>query len=295
LNNKFRGGLLLVIGFMLIVMGITAAYLLTREGGVLSKLTTKPTPVNVITNQVVAVNRDMKLGDLINLEDVKIISVPVDVMPRDSLVDTNAAVGKFLKTDMIQGEMLLSHNLADPTNVNKDLAFALTDEQVLMAISIDDVMTKESVIKRGDIIDVFVTITETVDNVATTTTDGNVTAEDQTTTQNPGDKVPRSFTFDAFQKTNVTGIVMDVITDNSNKTNVEALSKNEGDVPRQNTIIRAYLLALSPQDALVLKHLKDSGAIFDLVLRSPTSLVPFELTPVTQEYIVEFYSLQILK
>jgi pilus assembly protein CpaB len=60
-------------------------------------------------------------------------------------------------------------------------------------------------------------------------------------------------------------------------------------------VVRAYLLALNPQDALVLKHLKDNGGVFDLVLRSPTSTQSFDLTPVTQEYIVELYGLEILK
>jgi hypothetical protein len=64
--------------------------------------------------------------------------------------------------------------------------------------------------------------------------------------------------------------------------------------PAPETRIRAYLLALNPQDALILKHLKDIGAIFDFVLRAPTSTVQFELTSVTEEYIIEFYGLEIL-
>jgi len=64
--------------------------------------------------------------------------------------------------------------------------------------------------------------------------------------------------------------------------------------PPPKTRTRAYLLALPPQDALILKHLKDTGATFDIVLRAPTSTVQFELTPVTDEYIVEYYGLEIL-
>ena len=54
----------------------------------------------------------------------------------------------------------------------------------------------------------------------------------------------------------------------------------------------ALLLALDPQDALVLKHLKDTGAIFDLVLRSPTSNLLFDLEPVTDEYLIDLYGLE---
>jgi hypothetical protein len=67
-----------------------------------------------------------------------------------------------------------------------------------------------------------------------------------------------------------------------------------GVAPPPDTRIRAYLLALNPQDALILKHLKDTEAIFDIVLRAPTSTAQFDLTPDTEEYIIEYYGLAIL-
>jgi len=42
----------------------------------------------------------------------------------------------------------------------------------------------------------------------------------------------------------------------------------------------------------VLKHLKDSGAIFDFVLRSPTSNLLFELEPVTEDYLIDLFGLE---
>jgi hypothetical protein len=51
---------------------------------------------------------------------------------------------------------------------------------------------------------------------------------------------------------------------------------------------------LDPQDALILKHLKDIGAIFDIVVRAPTSTVQFELDTVTDKFLVELYNLDIL-
>jgi hypothetical protein len=59
--------------------------------------------------------------------------------------------------------------------------------------------------------------------------------------------------------------------------------------------VKAYLLALNPQDALVLKNMRDEGAIFDIVLRSPTSNVLFDVSPVTVEYLLQRYELQIPK
>ena len=59
--------------------------------------------------------------------------------------------------------------------------------------------------------------------------------------------------------------------------------------------VKAYLLALFPQDALVLKHLKDIGANFDFVLRSPTSTDVFDLTPINSDYLMDLYELEIPK
>jgi hypothetical protein len=59
--------------------------------------------------------------------------------------------------------------------------------------------------------------------------------------------------------------------------------------------LKAYLLVVSPQDALVLKHLQDAGAEFDLVLRAPTSKEFFELNPVTSDYLNDLYQLKIEK
>ena len=60
--------------------------------------------------------------------------------------------------------------------------------------------------------------------------------------------------------------------------------------PTQITVL-GYLLALDPQDALVLKNLKDAGALFDVVLRNPLSETEFDLTPVTIDYLIERYNL----
>ena len=313
MNNRLRGILLLFIGLGLIAIGLVAVFLLTSKSGFISALSPQPQPTAVqplvVKSKVVAVKIDKKLGDLINPGDVSIIDVPSDLLPRDAVLRTEDAVGKYAKADLVQGELLLGHDLADPTNVNHDLAFALADDHVLMAITVADTMTKESVIQRGDIVDLFVTLSEQVDansapassggTSGTGGTSGGTTGTTGTTgTDNTTPKTTRAFTFDAFQKLGITAMVMDVIQTNQQQTPVQQAAGQVAPTPtpsRAQTTVRAYLLAMKPQDALVLKHLKDSGALFDLVLRAPTSTAAFDLTPVTQEYIVELYRLQVLK
>jgi pilus assembly protein CpaB len=238
----------------------------------------------VVKMQVVVVTRDLFLGEQLKTEDVKTVELPVEFAPRDAISNTDEAVGKFIKTDLVTGEMVLAHNLASPTNSNHDLSFILSDNHVLMAFPAGDLMSRNSIIQRGDIIDIFATFKETIktvpDNTTTTTTTG--------TTELP---VERTFTVDAFQKVSITALVLEIIDQQSS-----TLLKGEtGDqATAVSTKTNSYLLALDPQDALVLKHLKDTDATFDFVLRAPTSTVKFELTPVTEEYIIEFYGLEIL-
>jgi pilus assembly protein CpaB len=276
LNDRTRGILLLLVGLVLIAAGVVAVFLLTQQ---VVTPRAAPTAVPVVKSPVVIVTHDISLGALLKAEDLSILEVPAETVPRDAMTSIDEAAGKYVKTELVQGEMVLLHNLANPTNINHDLAYTLSEDHVLMAISFSDTMTSMGIIQRGDIIDIFVTRT---DMVQPTPAPGEPTPE-------PGKgKVPKLFTFDANQKMSVTAMVMDVVV--SGEQNAEATP-----TPGQTKyVIHSYLLAMNPQDALVLKHLKDTGAQFDLVIRAPTSTKKFDLTPITEEYIVELYGLEIL-
>lgn len=286
--NKTKAILIIMAGIFLVAIGVFASLLLIQ------RLQTDQAPgpqvieVETIQTDVVIVTRDMFLGDRISQNDVDRISVPVEVAPRTALADPEDVIGKILKADLVQGQMVLSHNLADPTNINQDLSFILSDEHVLLAFPADDLMSSENMVQRGDIIDIFASITYDIEITGTVTTEAG--EEEQT------DSFTRTYTMDTLQRVDVTALVVDVIETEEENQGGGLLGTGqtaEGD-PTRIVNTRAYLLALRPQDALILKHLKDTGAIFDIVLRSPTSTVEFELTPVTEQFIIEFYGLEIL-
>lgn len=281
MSNKTKAIFIIIVGLILVAVGVFASVLLTRR----FQGNQSPAAVNETTvkTSVAVVTRDLFLGDLIAETDVKLVDVPVEIAPRDTIAVLDQAVGKIIKTDLVQGEMLLSHNLADPTSKIKDLGFILSEDHVLMAFPGDDLMSRESMIQRGDIVDIFATFTEKVK--ATNDTSAPIPAA----TQEPETK---TFTVDTLQKVSVTALVLEVI-EQDNKSAPITKDATQA-APAAQTRIRAYLLALNPQDALILKHLKDTNAIFDIVLRAPTSTAQFDLTPVTEQYIIEFYGLEIL-
>jgi hypothetical protein len=151
------------------------------------------------------------------------------------------------------------------------------------------------VLQTGDVIDLFVTMPYEV----------KVVKPDDVGIVNPDEEadtyVTYLMTFDAIQHLRLTALVVEIIYEQQDQTAQPSIATAGGIIqptptpvptPKPSEVrVLAYLLALDPQDALVLKNLIDGGAIFDLVLRNPLSDQDFELTPVTLEYLVERFNL----
>jgi Flp pilus assembly protein CpaB len=280
--NKTKIIFIVFAGVALVVIGVIASFSLIQRLQADQAPISSVEEVTVRTN-VVVTTRDLKLGDRVDQGDVEVASVPVEIAPRTAIADTQDVIGKIIKTDLIQGEMILAHNLADPTNNINDLSFILSDDHVLMAFPATDLMTRENLLQRGDIVDIFATFKQEFRMFGAVTATGEASPETET----------RTFTVDAMQRVGVTALVLEVLEQGESKTGIiQDQTGQTTSLPPTRT--RALLLALNPRDALILKHLKDIDAIFDIVLRAPTSTQQFGLAPISQEFIVEFYGLGVL-
>jgi Flp pilus assembly protein CpaB len=268
------------VGVGLVGLGILAINRVLRQS---FTPPVQPTPVLEATTEIIITTHDLSVGTVLNREDVQIATVPVSLIPRDVLLTIESAMGKIAMVHLIAGEMVLQHHLADPTNVSHDVGYTIADDQVLMAFPSTDLMSTLGVLQRGDNVDIFASMTFEVSPTNTIPSIGGTTGEQQT--------ISRLFTFDVFQRVQISAIVADVVAESGSSTSVQG-----GAQPTPNPAnikIKAYLLALNAQDALVLKNLRDAGAIFDIVLRSPTSNELFDVNPVTVEYLLQRYQLQI--
>lgn len=279
MNRRVLIGILIaVVGIGLIGLGILAINGVVRQS---LAPPAQPTPVVEATTNILITTHDLAVGAVLNREDVQLATIPVSLVPRDALLTIESAMGKITMVHLITGEMVLQHHLADPTNVSHDIGYILTDNQVLMAFPASDLMSGLGVLQRGDNVDIFATMTMEVSPTVTTAGIGTTTEGQQ--------PISRLFTFDAFQRIQITAIVADVIAESSPTVVGEPQpTPNPADIR-----VRAYLLALDAQDALVLKNMRDVGANFDFVLRSPTSNQLFEVSPVTEEYLIQRFELQI--
>ena len=246
-----------------------------------------PTPAPPLTENVVVATHDLSLGSVLSEADMRELEVPLGLAPRGALTQISEGIGRMITQDIVGGEMMMSQHLADPTNKHRDLAFILEDNEVLMAFPVVDLMGQLEMLARGDIVDILITMDHEV----------QIPEEGVTLTLETPEPETKTFTLDAMQRVEITATIIDVAQTSQPNQAAQVVNEEGTPVPtptpspsQRNTV--ALLLALDPQDALVLKHLKDTGAIFDLVLRSPTSNLVFELDPVTPEYLIDLFGLE---
>ena len=292
MNRRLRTGIIIaVVGIAMIAIGLFVLGRLVRDS--LAPLPA-PTPIPVTTEKVLITTHDIAIGSLLSADDVVQVDMPIELRPRDALKDVAEAVGRMVKVNLVANELVLGHHLADPTNASHDLAFVIGDNQVLVAFPSGDLMSGLGVLQPGDNVDILVSINQTVKVIP---------ASGQTTTAGQEEQtISKLFTFDAMQRVVIQAIIADVVTEEGTAPVAATVVKNASGTPVPTPTpnpgartVRAYLMAVSPQDALVLKHLRDAGGIFDIVLRSPTSTELFELSPVLSDYLNDRYQLEIEK
>lgn len=282
--SRRTGIILALVGIALaLIGGIFVGSLFRRS----LSTTTTPTPPPPLTELVVVVTHDLSLGSVLTEVDLKEMEVPLGVAPRGALSQISEAVGRMTKVDLVGGEMVMGQHLADPTNIHRDLAFILEEDEVLMAFPVVDLMGQLEMLGRGDKVDILITIEQEV----------SVPQEELTLTIETPEPESKTFTLDAMQRVIITATVVEISAEAGGQ-QAPVVNQEGTPVPtptpspeEKNTV--ALLLALDPQEALVLKHLKDTNAIFDFVLRNPVSNQLFELEPVTSDYIIDRYGLEL--
>lgn len=293
MSRRAIGILIATVGILVAVIGIFSIRQMLNFS-----LTPLPAPTQQapVTEKVIVAKRDFAVGDIVKAEHLKIADVPVGLIPRNAMRDIEEVVDKLVKVPLISGEMVLYHHLADPTYISHDIGFIMSENMVMMAFPAGDLMSSLNVLQRGDLVDIFVTLDQTVDLVEIKQGDETV-AQDPIVAEEENETLARMFTFDAMQATDISAVIADIEYEEGSYTDVPIDSKNPPNASTEpypsKVHVNAYLLILNPQDALLLKHLIDIGGVFDLVLRAPTSDQLFDLQPVMSEYLIDRYQLEV--
>lgn len=268
--GRLRGYLWLMAGLVVAVLAGAVAFItLSRAAADRADTATAAVP----TRNVVVAAHSIEIRAVLNAADVEVKEVPIDTIPEGALWEAAQVIGKISLVGLYPGEIILEQRLIDPNVTAPDgrLAVVIADDQVLMAFPADDLMSRVNILKPGDRVDFLFTLDLPVDRgTGFVTSPTTVTGPDGTTEEPATEQV----TFNLLQAVTIAAIV-------GNQ------PPQQGQVPVPN----ALLLTISPQDALVLKYMKDAGAVVDLVLRAPGVEGTFSVEPVDLEFLINGYIL----
>jgi Flp pilus assembly protein CpaB len=223
---------------------------------------------------VVVAARFIAVRELIQSSDVEMKAVPVDVVPVDAAYSVVQVAGQMAVTPFSPGQMILISQVVSPTIKGEHLGFLLEEGQVAMAYPPVDLMSNIGVLQPGDHIDLLFSLGISVE------AEGGVVggvAEEGVAEGGTEELV----TFYTLQNVELLTFV-----------HAAAQTREDGTTIPGGPV--ALVLALDPQGALILKHLKDRGsAILDIVLRAPEDEELFDTQPVHMDYLIDRYQLRI--
>lgn len=254
--NRRHGWILLVFGLLLAVgTGGLVFFVLQQQQQALAEqaLTLGGEAEVVPTLRLPVAARPLQPGTVISADDFLLKEFPLDLVPVAAITETIELESQVLVEPVGQGETF------NPTKIAGESAEKISQRLpagfVLFAFPIADLLSEANVVQDGDHIDLMVTL-----------------------------QVPST---DGTQTTSVTAFTLQ---------NIEVLRVlRPGDAEaEEGSDVRpiSLLLAVTPEDAVLLKHVKDSGGVLDFVLRSALDQEPVEIPPVEREDLLARYGLR---
>jgi pilus assembly protein CpaB len=220
-----------------------------------------------LTRPVVVAAQFVDRRSVLSAADLEIRELPEDSIRSGAVVKMEDAVGRITLTELNQGEIVLAQNLlevtaeGEPQEGEASLGEALNDDEVAIPLLATDLMNRFGVLQPGD----------KVDLLFSTNVVGRTLQED----------VPRG------------GLVAVTAVQDLEILQIVAITApaEEGQEEQAQVVERLIILIADPQEAVIIKYLKDSGGVIDFALRAPTSEQLFEVEPVTINYLAERYGI----
>lgn len=221
----------------------------------------KPVAPEAPTVDVVVSTRALEVRDQIQAGDVELRKAPADIVPDGAARSLEQVVGSLTMVPLAPDQMIMTTNVVTPTMKGEHVAFLMDKTKVAMAFPTGDLMSRVDMLKPGDHVDLLFTLE----------------------IEAAGDGRGGPVTFNALQNLEVAAVIHPE----------ELGGRTASQAAGQLASPLAIIFALDPQDALVLKHLKDVGGAADIVLRAPEASKITETQTVTINYIIDRYRVRI--
>jgi Flp pilus assembly protein CpaB len=244
-------------------------------------------------HMVVVASHPIASGSFIRADSVAVEGRPE--IPSGAVVRVQDVLGLMTLRDIVQGEVIRVQDVTgfgvsltesiSPSIGTRNLPVLLGNDKIAVALPADDILSQWGAVQPGDHVDVLFTI--------------DVILE---TPMNPEDII----TNDEGQV--LSGLQRDQSLDNvsvltlQNLEILQILEEPQAEVDQQaqqqqgqqaeaQPRRRALVLKIDPQDAVILKYLRDSVGKIDLALRSPTNNLLFNVEPVNINYLMLRYGI----
>lgn len=263
--SRLRGLIWFLAGIILALLAGFVAY------STLTRVAASPVAFDASgpTVTTVAAGRTIQPRTLLTQEDLILVEIPAASAPEGLLDSLDAVIGKLTLVALYGGEPVLQQKLVDPNVRGTDgrSALFLNQDQVLMAIPGQDIMSRVGVLKPGDRVDILYSLSFP-ENRGIGATDENDDDEQST--------------FALLQNITIVEMIGGI-----RPIDPAAPQAVAPEIVRPDSL----LITLAPQDALTLKYAIDAGGIVDLVMRAPGVERPFESDPVDIDYLINRYSI----
>ncbi len=311
-----RGGLLVILGLLLMIVAVAGFLLLSRA----SNSAEPPKQPEVPQRQVLVALQDIPRGTIIGQDMVGMQSYPADTLQdveADLILSPELAVGKIARTDIARRQPLLAGMLLEPAKGRiggSDAALLLPEGSVAMAFRVDQLSSIAYALQPGDHVDVLISLwlvdldpdfqSKLPNRMIVTKPDGSSEEMPFGRPENgPGGQVlavpsegQRSRLVTQLTLQNLLVLGVGNWTDEQETEPVPTPTPG-GRQPNQVTtapgLPNVITLALSQQDALVLKYAQEAGASITLVLRRNGDEGQVSTTSVTLQYLMDRFGIEV--
>lgn len=244
-----RGWILMLLGLVLAIGTGTVVYYLLQQAAPATAVEQLP-PTPIPTRPVPVAARLLPLGATISDTDIVMREVPLDLPLAGVMTDTSQIVGQVVVEEIQQDEFFRPSQLREGDS--GPLSKQIPEGRVLVAFPVADLLNQAKVVQEGDKIDLLLTL-DITEETPTETRTGKAT----------------NYT---IQNVNIFRIVRDRPTEDN-----------------PNPAPQALLVDMTPQDAVILKFVKDNGGVIDFSLRSPLDNTTYSTEAITQDYLFDNY------
>jgi Flp pilus assembly protein CpaB len=271
---KRRSWLWFVVAAILAILaGVLAIVILSREAEA------PTTPPQAQQQQLVVVARNpIAVDSIIRTDNVTLAER--DEIPSGGATEVGTVVGAIARQDIAQGEVIKMQDIrviSDTTRVRLQIG----DESLAVVLPADDILSQWGAVLRGDHVDVLFSL-DIILETPMYPEEFVAIGQEEMIANIERDQSLDNASVLALQNLEVLDIIQEP------QPPEQAQAAEEGQVEPRRT---ALVLKISPQDAVVLKYLRDSVAQIDVALRNADNETLFNVQPVNINYLMLRYGI----